>query len=295
MLFHPIAEVLQRTHELFEGLAAVTTVSISHSLESRTNRDGSHLEASALGSRSSLIHILYALLRGHGTHGIQVNLQVLHRFQRHTNLEIFRFARSSRSSDRIVEQQPVVLSCLLDVTIANETEGEIQTRRHDALFGLSESITNRRQEAWQRELVVVAITEAHISCHHCHTGNSLHGLVPSLLLQRSLRKHIHLQLRSRIHLRGNADCVIIQHLIFQVEGLSILSLSRDNQTLRILAVLYVHIFFLQIILFGIILLGLILFRLFRLFSILCFSLISRSLSLFPGSLILLFFQVFSIS
>ena len=290
MLFHPIAEVLQRTHELFEGLAAVTTVSISHSLESRTNRDGSHLEASALGSRSSLIHILYALLRGHGTHGIQVNLQVLHRFQRHTNLEIFRFARSSRSSDGIVEQQPVVLSCLLDVTIANETEGEIQTRRHDALFGLSESITDRRQEAWQRELVIVAITEAHISCHHCHTGNSLHGFVPPLFLQRSLRKHIHLQLRSRIHLGGNTDGVIIHYLVFQMEGLSILSLSRDNQALCILAVLYVHILFL-----GISLLSLILFRLLRLFSILYFSLISRSLCLFPGSLILLFLQVFSIS
>ena len=66
---YPISETSQRVDKLLEGLAAITRIGIAHSLESRPQRDGSHLEGSTLGSWRSFIHILYALLRGLGTCG----------------------------------------------------------------------------------------------------------------------------------------------------------------------------------------------------------------------------------
>ena len=232
---HPLAETIERVDKLLESLAAITTVGISDALESRTQRDGSHLESSALGGRCTLIHILYALLRGHGAGGRKVYLEILDRFQGGTQLQILGLAGSSRRSNRVVAEQPVVVSCLSDIAVIHQSEGEIQSRRHRSHFLLSEGITHVRSKARQKHLIVVAVGEAHLAQHHCQSGCRLGCPVPSFVIEWLFRHHRNLQLHHAIHLRLDTDLVVIQLFVFQMIHLSILRLSRNDESLAVLA------------------------------------------------------------
>lgn len=102
LLFHTAAEAIERGDKLLECLAAITTVGAAHSLEGGAQRDSGHLEGSALRGRRALIHILYALLRGHRARGNEVYLQVLHWLQCHANLQVLGLARDGRGGDGVV-------------------------------------------------------------------------------------------------------------------------------------------------------------------------------------------------
>ena len=232
---HPLAETIERVDKLLESLAAITTVGISDSLESRTQRDGSHLESSALGGRCTLIHILYALLRGHGAGGRKIYLEILDRFQGGTQLQVLGLAGSSRRSNRVVAEQPVVVSCLSYIAVIHQSEGEIQSRRHRSHFLLSEGITHVRSKARQKHLIVVAVGEAHLAQHHCQSGCRLGSPIPFFVIERLFRHHRNLQLHHAIHLRFDTDLVVIHLFIFQMIHLSILRLSRNDESLAVLA------------------------------------------------------------
>ena len=197
---YPISETSQRVDKLLEGLAAITRIGIAHSLESRTQRDGSHLEGSTLGGWRSFIHILYALLRGLGTCGREINLEILDRLQGGTQRKIIRSAGSSRCCDTVVAEQPVVVSSLLDIIVANHTEGKVKTRCHLSHLLLSEGITHTRQEARQGELIAAAIVDAHIAHHHCQTTSQLQSLIPFLIIKRFLSQYGEFHLHGSIYL-----------------------------------------------------------------------------------------------
>ena len=232
---HPLAETIERVDKLLESPAAITTVGISDALESRTQRDGSHLKNSALGGRCTLIHILYALLRGHGAGGRKIYLEILDRFQGGTQLQVLGLAGSSRRSDRVVAEQPVVFSCLSYIAVIHQSEGEIQSRRHRSHFLLSEGITHVRSKARQKHLIVVAVGEAHLAQHHCQSGCRLGCPIPFFVIERLFRHHRNLQLHHAIHLRLDTDLVVIHLFVFQMIHLSILRLSRNDESLAVLA------------------------------------------------------------
>ena len=78
----------------------------------------------------------------------------------------------------------------------------------------------------------------------------MHRLVPALVLQRLLGEHGHLEFGEAIHLGGDADCIVVERLVFQMERLSVGGLGRDDQALAVLAVLHIDILLRLVLLFG---------------------------------------------
>ena len=174
-------------------------------------------------------------MRGHGAGGRKIYLEILDRFQGGTQLQILGLAGSSRRSDRVVAEQPVVVSCLFYIAVIHQSEGEIQSRRHRSHFLLSEGITHVRSKARQKHLIVVAVGEAHLAQHHCQSGCRLGCPIPFFVIERLFRHHRNLQLHHTIHLRLDTDLVVIHLFIFQMIHLSILRLGRNDESLAVLA------------------------------------------------------------
>ena len=88
LVLHSLAEALKRVAELLERCRVVSVVGVAHALEGRSKTYRSHRERTALRCRHSLIHILHALRRSHRARCVEVYLQVLHRFERHPQLQV---------------------------------------------------------------------------------------------------------------------------------------------------------------------------------------------------------------
>ena len=174
-------------------------------------------------------------MRGHGAGGRKVYLEISDWFQGGTQLQVLGLAGSSRRSDRVVAEQPVVVSCLSYIAVIHQSEGEIQSRRHRSHFLLSEGITHVRNKARQKHLIVVAVGEAHLAQHHCQSGCRLGCPIPSFVIERLFRHHRNLQLHHAIHLRLDTDLVVIHLFVFQMIHLSILRLCRNDESLAVLA------------------------------------------------------------
>ena len=150
-LLNAVAIAIERCHELFEHFTLIAIVGIADALEGTTQRKGRHRERTILRSGIAHIHILDALARCHRTGGIQVDLEVLHRLESHAQLQILGLIGRGGRGNAITHEQPVVLACLLDVGVADESESEIKSRRHQTTPSrLSEGIADIRQESRQR-------------------------------------------------------------------------------------------------------------------------------------------------
>ena len=163
---HTIAERSNLIAELIERGTVVAVVSIAHTLQCTTNRDGSHIERTTIGSGRAGIHKLHAAGLVDGSCGGEVNLQVADGLQGSTNLQVLRSRRAGRRSDVIVAEQPSIVASRLHILVASKSEGEAQTRRQHATVRLSEGVAHIRQEAWQRHCILTAIANADIAQHH---------------------------------------------------------------------------------------------------------------------------------
>ena len=191
-----VAVAIERCHELFEHLTLIAIVGIADALEGTTQRKGRHRERTILRGGIAYIHILDALARCHRAGSIQVNLEVLHRLECHAQLQILGLIGRGGRGNAITHEQPVVLACLFDVGVADESESKIKSRRHQtAPSRLSEGIADIRQESRQRHRVLVAIAQAGIANHHQHTCYSLRCLVPALIVEWFLGCERELHLR----------------------------------------------------------------------------------------------------
>ena len=89
----------------------------------------------------TLILILDAAGPRLGARGVEVNLQVAHRFQCGAQLQVGRQIGGSRRRDAIVE--PSVFVCLVNERIVNHTECKAQTGSQDSAYAvLSEGVAH---------------------------------------------------------------------------------------------------------------------------------------------------------
>ena len=87
---------------------------------------------------------------------------------------------------------------------------------------------------------MVRIRQAHVAHHHQRAGDCLHGLVPSLVVERLLGRHRDLQFQRRVETALYAYGVVVDLTIFQLERLAVFGLCRNDKTLAVLAVLDLH-------------------------------------------------------
>ena len=170
--------------------------------------------------------------------GREVDFEILNRFQGGTELPVVGLARCCRSSDGIVEEQPIVISSLLDIIVVNHTEGKVKSWCHLSHLLLTKGIAHARSEARQGHLVAVAIGEAHLAHHHSQASCKLGCLVPLLVIKRFLRQDGKFQLQGAIHLREKLNLVVIHLFIFKVEHLAVCHLRRYDEALAVLTMLY---------------------------------------------------------
>ena len=190
--FHALAESVERSAELLKGLAAEAIVGVAHTLESRTERERGHREGTCLCGGIAHIHILYALRRGVGAAGIEVDLQVLDRFKRQSQLQVLGLVGGGRCRHAVSHEQPTAILSFVDVAVAHQAKGKVQSWREDArigVLGLAKGITDVRHEAGQCHGVLIAIRYADTAHHHGHASQHLSRLVPSFLIECRLSHH----------------------------------------------------------------------------------------------------------
>ena len=167
---------------------------------------------------------------------VQVDLQVGEGFERELHLQVLGGIGGGGGSDAVGAEQPAVVVTLLQIAVADETEGKVETRCHHIARTLTEGIAHIGDEAGQRHRILAAVGDAHVAHHHQGTGQILGGAVPPEFLQRLLGSDRDLHLHTVAVLHENL--VLIHHLILQVVGLAIGSLGGHNQTFALLVVGY---------------------------------------------------------
>ena len=85
---HLLMIIPDRVAEFLKRLTVIAVIGIAHAFQCRLHGDGRHRESTALHGGHACIHILHTACLGLCVGGIEVNLQVLHGFQCHTQLQI---------------------------------------------------------------------------------------------------------------------------------------------------------------------------------------------------------------
>ena len=195
LLFHASLYHIQVVLEVFERLALVAVVGVATALEGGLDADGGHVEGSGLRRRVAGEHILDALCVIYCATGVEVNLQVGQRFQRGFDLNVFHAVGGGCIGEAVAVDEPVVLLGAVDVAVADETEGEVQSRRHQSSrLALSEHVAHIRLESRQAEGIGVAVADADVAQHHQESCSGLCPLVPLLVFHLWQRDDVHSQL-----------------------------------------------------------------------------------------------------
>ena len=233
---HPLAEALERLAELLKGGRMVAVLGIADTLESRAHGDGGDGELSGACGGIALIHILYALCLRLRAAGIEVDLQVACRLERHLELQVFGEVGGSRSGHALAHEEPAVLTCLLHIVVAIEAEGEVESGTQQVALALSEDIAHHRHESRYRHLPLVAVGEVDGAHHHQAPGDDLCRLIPCLVVERCLGCDRNLHRQCRVGLVVHLDLVVVDHFEFHGDGLAILVLCRDDEPAALLVV-----------------------------------------------------------
>ena len=218
--------------EAFEDLGGIAVIGIANALEGRAKRQGGHGERAALGGGHALVLILNAAGARLGTRRVEVDLQVAQGFQRGTQLQVGGEIGGSRRGDAVVE--PSVVAGLVEERVVGQSEGEAESRGHDATGALSEGVANLRHEARERHGILVAVGDAYAAYHHEQTGSGLCRFVPPLTLSGRLGRHVDADGDGVEVL--DQDGVLVDHLIFNRIGTALLGLGSDDKTLRLFVV-----------------------------------------------------------
>ena len=143
---------------------------------------------------------------------------------------------SGWSGERVVHQEPSVATCLLDISVAYESEGEIETWREGShARALTKHIAYHRLESRQRHGILVAIAQADIAHHHEHACHRLRRAIPALVVERFLSRHGYLELQRRVYLIHYAYTVVVETTIAQAERLAVFGLGADYQSASLTA------------------------------------------------------------
>ena len=124
-------------------------------------------EASGIDHRHVFLSDLYLLAAVVGAVAGEDNLQASHRFQAEFEVDLG-CARENGGGCLVgVSHNPSAAARAVHETLACETEGEIQTRRHGAVAAaLAEHVANIRQEEGQGEIAGVAPAQRHTAQAH---------------------------------------------------------------------------------------------------------------------------------
>ena len=101
-----------------------------------------------MGGGLASIHILDATGTVISPRGIEVDLQVADRFEHRPYLQVVDTVDGGRCGDVVFLDQPIILQSLVDVVVAYQSEGEVETRFQQTVGILSEDVADHRQETW---------------------------------------------------------------------------------------------------------------------------------------------------
>ena len=135
-----------------------------------------------------------------------------------------------------MDKQPLAVAGFVDVGVAAESEGEVEAGREHVAAALAEQAADVGHEPGQGHGILVAVGEADIAQHHQQTGCALGGLIPALVVEGLAGRDGELQGGGRVDLVENLNLVVVQLLVFQGDGLALLGLGRDDETLGVFAV-----------------------------------------------------------
>ena len=235
LCLHSAAEPFYRVAELRKRLALVSGRGITDAVKGTLQRHRRHGKRTVERRGISLIHELNTLCGGLRTRCVQVNLQVLHRLQCHTQLQVIGIVRTS-SCHGVAQMQPSLVLRLIDIRVTHKAKGEVESRRQGiGTSCLSECLTDSWHESRKTHGVLVPIGEADAAHRHCQTSKYLCSLIPSLLIQWILRSDGHLHFHCRVNLTEDLYLVLVHLLIFQRIRLPVFCLCRKYEALRLLS------------------------------------------------------------
>ena len=148
LCLHPVTELRNERAEVVEGAGGVIIGSIADTCQRAFQGDGGHVKRAAMGGGLASIHILDATGTVISPRGIEVDLQVADRFEHCPNLQVVDTVDGGRCGDVVFLDQPIILQSLVDVVVAYQSEGEVETRFQQTVGILSEDVADHRQETW---------------------------------------------------------------------------------------------------------------------------------------------------
>ena len=125
-----LLEFRQHLTEFVEGSGMIAVIGITDTRKGTFQRDGRHIKRTAEGGRHTLEHILNTTGLIVRTTRIQVDLQIWEGFQHSTDLQVLRTVDRSRCRDVVVHQQPTPIHRLVDIMIAHQSEGKVESWCH---------------------------------------------------------------------------------------------------------------------------------------------------------------------
>ena len=127
LCLYPIPELGNERTEVIEGTGLIAVAGVAYACQRTPQRDGGHIKRATVGGGLAGIHILDATGTVVCPRGIEVDLQIADGFEHRPYLQIFDAVDGGGRRDAVVLHQPIVLQGLVDITVADETEGEIET------------------------------------------------------------------------------------------------------------------------------------------------------------------------
>ena len=234
-LFDALLQDAEVLAEGLERLGAVAVACVAASGEGRLQGDGGHVEGAGLSGGVALVHVLHGLAAVAGVRHGEVYLEVGEGFEGGLQLEVGGGAGGGWRGHAVGTEQPAVVLGLVDVGVADESEGVLQSGLHDAAGAvLAEHVADVGHEAREREVVGVAIGDTDVAQHHGEAGCGLGHGVEFVLLQLGLGDDVD------AHLGGVevADfyLVLVQLLELQLVFVSGFVAGGDDDALRLLVV-----------------------------------------------------------
>ena len=157
----------------------VAIVGITHASQSTTQRDSSHTKRAAKCRWHAIVHILHTLGTIIGTRCSEVYLQVAYRLKHSLDLQILTHIDIGWCRHTISTQQPVAIHSLIDISIAHQTECEVETRSQGTTrLILTKHIAYIGHKSRQQHRILGTITDVDAAHHHEEPGYILRWFVP---------------------------------------------------------------------------------------------------------------------